>query len=137
MAKLVTGCPRLRRVVCLRKLCYRHSSRCVRSVAPCVAFQHPPTAGTLEPTWCESTTVFAYDVLPDKRQDAAKAALEWIAATTPVSASSVSAGPHKRSRDSSTAPGTPRRAEASAAFAAPVGAASPATPGTVAAGPSP
>lgn len=34
--------PRLRRVVCLRKLCYRCGSRCERRREPCTAFQRPP-----------------------------------------------------------------------------------------------
>lgn len=34
--------PKLRRVVCLRKLCYRHGRRCESLGLPCCAFVHPP-----------------------------------------------------------------------------------------------
>ena len=52
--------PRLKRVVCLRKLCYRCGRRCDRRMEPCTVFQRPPKEATIRPTWTHETTLFTY-----------------------------------------------------------------------------
>lgn len=48
LAQRLASLPRLRKLVVIKALCYRHSGRCERSVGPCTAFVHPPRAGTCD-----------------------------------------------------------------------------------------
>jgi hypothetical protein len=54
--------PKLRKLVLLRALCCRHSSRCEKLNSSCCAFQHPPQVTICNPTWCNETTLFTYTV---------------------------------------------------------------------------
>ena len=62
LEKLESGCPRLRRVVCLRKLCSRHGKLCQVRGSPCCLFGLPLDSRSITPTWCEETTLFLYNV---------------------------------------------------------------------------
>ncbi|KAA0163832.1 hypothetical protein FNF31_02687 [Cafeteria roenbergensis] len=108
LRKLATGCPKLRRLVCLRKLCCRHGRRCTMTGAPCTAFVHPPTAGTLNPTWCEKTTVFAYDIDQDGRGLVHAPPSPTTASSAPSAAAAANvASPARAPRQ--VAPSTPRK----------------------------
>jgi len=54
--------PKLRKLVLLRALCCRHSSRCDKLNSSCCAFVHPPQVTICNPTWCNETTLFTYTV---------------------------------------------------------------------------
>jgi hypothetical protein len=56
--------PKLRKLVLLRALCCRHSSRCEKLNSSCCAFEHPPIVTICNPTWCNETTLFTYDASP-------------------------------------------------------------------------
>lgn len=48
LARRLATLPRLRKLVVIKALCYRHSGRCERSGGPCTAFVHPPLVGTCD-----------------------------------------------------------------------------------------
>jgi hypothetical protein len=94
LEKLATGCPKLRRVVCLRKLCPRHGRLCEVRGAPCCAFGIPVDVRAIAPTWCDETTLFAYNVShgspcsPTSESVAPEAAPVWGRARTPPASES-------------------------------------------------
>ena len=59
-----TRAPKLRKLVLLRALCCRHSSRCEKLNSACCAFEHPPIVTICHPTWCNETTLFTYNASP-------------------------------------------------------------------------
>ena len=56
----LTSLPKLRRIVCLRKLCYRHGRRCELRGSSCAAWGLPIAEGFVWPTWTHETTMFTY-----------------------------------------------------------------------------
>jgi hypothetical protein len=110
MVPLVARLAALRKVkglVVLRALCARHSGRCESTNAPCRAYSHPPVQGVCNPTWDDSTTIFAYtkavaDWAPDA-PGAGPPALIRVSSTTPGAtlASSMSAASRSGSAASS------------------------------------
>lgn len=62
LLKVLETLPRLRRVVCLRKLCYRHRARCSARGEPCVAFGHPIAEATVNVRTLCSTSLLSLEV---------------------------------------------------------------------------
>ena len=54
--------PKLRKLVMLRPLCYRHTSKCEKLNSACCAFEHPAQVTICNSTWCKETTLFTYTV---------------------------------------------------------------------------
>ena len=97
LADVLAALPRLRTLVLLRPLCSsRHGARCLAQSRACCRFSHPPLQGVCHPTWCASTTLFAYQRVDDagslRLADSCKKSLGFAKSPSATESFSPSAG---------------------------------------------